>query len=424
MIYTLLVKERQHCVRTAPYQMKPEEFRKLVKDALEHLYDIAYLEVHPLLSQFSGIATANRSTRAQELRSILKNAVEELRPPDGLPSGSLAWRSYLVLRCRYIQGMTMGQVENELGLSRRQLQRETLKGLEALASMLWENHRVKVDSPPATESASPISPPKLENELDPLEMELDQWKLALQNCDVHSLVDDTLWLLRSTMERNQAYIQADFPATLPPVFVDATLTRQALFKISRLMIQIPQNTVSLKATPNDNFMVIQMCNPHSVHVVDESDWRAAERIIGYQEGSLEFENNPMLGFQVTIRLPLAGQTQILIIDDNQAILQLFERYLTPHHYEVMKVQGGPEALLMVTENPPDLIILDVMMPSMDGWQVLRSLKQDPMTENTPIIVCSVLKEPELAISLGARAYLKKPVDRLELLATLERILHQ
>ncbi len=78
---------------------------------------------------------------------------------------------------------------------------------------------------------------------------------------------------------------------------------------------------------------------------------------------------------------------------------------------------------MVAENPPDLIILDVMMPTMDGWQVLRSLKQNPGTEKIPIIVCSVLKEPELAISLGARAYLKKPVDRLELLATLERILH-
>ena len=132
--------------------MKLEEFRKLVKDALEHLYDTAYLEVHPLLTQLSGIATANRSTRAQELRSILKNAVEELRPPDGLPAGVPAWRSYLVLRCRYIQGMTMGQVENELGLSRRQLQRETLKGLEALTSMLWANHRVKTEASPTVEA--------------------------------------------------------------------------------------------------------------------------------------------------------------------------------------------------------------------------------------------------------------------------------
>src|ERR1051325_9840681 len=220
MIYTSPVKERQHCVRIAPYPMNPEEFRKLVKDALEHLYDTAYLEVHPLLTQLSGIATANRSTRAQELRSILKNAVEELRPPDGLPSGSPAWRSYLVLRCRYIQGMTMGQVENELGLSRRQIKRETLKWLEALALMLWANRRVQTDSVLIPESTFAASVPELESELDPLEMELSQWKLALQNCDVHSLINDTLWLLKSTLERHQVDIQADIPADLPPVFVD------------------------------------------------------------------------------------------------------------------------------------------------------------------------------------------------------------
>ena len=404
--------------------MKSEEFRKLIKDALEHLYDTAYLEVHPLLTQVFGVTTANRSTRAQALRSILKDAVEELRPPEGLPSGSPEWRSYLVLRCRYIQGMTIGQMENELGLGRRQLQREIRKGLEALASMLWANYRVKTDSLPATESALVMPPPDLGNELDSLEMELDQWKLTLQNCDVHSLVNDTLWLLRSTMEQNQTDLQVDLSATLQPVFVDATLTRQALFKIMRLMIQNSQARFSLIATSNDNFIVLKMRNPDCAHCLEERDWQAAQRIIRDQGGSLDVENNPVLGFQITIRLPMAGQTGVLIIDDNQGMLQLFERYLTPHHYEVKKAQGGLEALLLIAETRPDLIILDVMMPTMDGWQVLRSLKQNPSTENIPVIVCSVLKEPELAMSLGARAYLKKPVDRLELLATLERILQQ
>jgi chemotaxis family two-component system response regulator PixH len=404
--------------------MKLDDLRKLIKDALEHLYDTAYLEVHPLLTQVSGVTTANRATRAQALRSMLKDAVEELRPPEGLPSGSPAWRSYLVLRSRYIQGMTMGQVENELGLSKRQLQREIRKGLEALASMLWASHRVKTDSLPTDESALIIPPSELGKELDPLEMELDQWQLTLQNCDVRSLVNDTLWLLRSTMEQNQTDIQVDLPAILPPICVDATLTRQALFRIMRVMIQNSQDTLSLTAVPREGFIVIQMRNPDRVQGWDEKDWQAAQRIIRDQGGSLVSGNDPILGFQITIRLPVAGQTRILIVDDNQGTLQLFERYLAPHHYEVMKAQGGQEALSMAEANPPDLIILDVMMPTMDGWQVLRSLKQHPGTEKIPIIVCSVLKEPELAMSLGARAYLKKPVDRLELLTTLERLLYQ
>jgi CheY-like chemotaxis protein len=58
----------------------------------------------------------------------------------------------------------------------------------------------------------------------------------------------------------------------------------------------------------------------------------------------------------------------------------------------------------------------------DGWQVLRGLAGNPATAHIPVIICSVLKEPELAFSLGAKAYLKKPVDRLELIATLARVL--
>jgi CheY-like chemotaxis protein len=69
-----------------------------------------------------------------------------------------------------------------------------------------------------------------------------------------------------------------------------------------------------------------------------------------------------------------------------------------------------------------VITLDVMMPNLDGWQVLRGLTSNPATARIPVAICSVLKEPELAFSLGARAYLKKPVDRMELVATLARLL--
>jgi CheY-like chemotaxis protein len=78
-------------------------------------------------------------------------------------------------------------------------------------------------------------------------------------------------------------------------------------------------------------------------------------------------------------------------------------------------------LQLAGEKHPDAITLDVMMPNVDGWQVLRGLANAPATANIPVIICSVLKEPELAFSLGARAYLKKPVDRLELVATLARL---
>ena len=103
--------------------MEFDDFRKQVKDALEHLYDTAYLETHALLLQFPNPATDTRLTRAQKLRSLLKETIEAVRPPEGFPSASPEWRSYLALRYRYMQGKSQGEVEAELGISLRQLQR-------------------------------------------------------------------------------------------------------------------------------------------------------------------------------------------------------------------------------------------------------------------------------------------------------------
>jgi CheY-like chemotaxis protein len=392
--------------------MKSDDFRKLVKDALEHLYDTAYLEIHPLLSQLTGTETANRVTNAQKLRVLLKESIELLRPPQGMPSRSPEWRSYLALRYRYVQEMTLGQVENELGVSRRQLQREIQRGLEALASILWVNHGSESALPSAGEPAAPE-----------LESELNQWELARQACEVHSLVNDALGLLKATLAPGQSAVQVDLPNTLAPVLVDTTMARQALLMTMRLFLQYAGTPITLTAGPQGDFMEIRLRAPAGAVRPAENDWEAPRLLIHRQGGVLSVEDGRELDWQVNIRLPMVGQTRVLVIDDNPAILQLFERYLTPQHYEIIKANSGTEILSLVKECRPAVIILDVMMPNLDGWQVLRSLKENPGTDHTPVIICSVLKEPELALSLGADAYLKKPVERLALLAQVERLLH-
>jgi CheY-like chemotaxis protein len=396
--------------------MNPTEFRKLVRDALEHLYDTAYLEVHPLLDHITGVTTAHRSTRAQELRGLLKQSIEDLRSPQGMPSRSPEWRSYLALRYRYVQDMTMGQVESELGLSRRQLQREIQKGLEALASIMWARHGAKVETTSSLELASAAPAPELESELE-------QWELARQACDVHILVNDALALLMAAREAGQADVQVNLPSSLALVFVDATLTRQALLMTMHLLIQHARDPITLTAVQQDRFVEMQLRGPSGAIYPAEDGWEALRLLIHRQGGSLSVEGGEKQGWQVNIRLPLADQNCVLVIDDNPAILQLFERYLTPQHYEVIKAHGGADVLDLVAETRPAVIILDVMMPNLDGWQVLHSLKENPATAGTPIIVCSVLKEPELALSLGAHAYLKKPVERLALLAQVERLVN-
>lgn len=394
--------------------MESDEFRRQIKDALEHLYDTAYLQVHPLLSQFTDTATSDRLTRAQKLRGLLKDAIETLRPQSIAPSSSPreAWRSYLALRYRYVQGMSMAQIEDEMGISLRQLQRELHKGLDALTALLREK-RV-----PASSSAL-ASTWTASGSVQELENELSQWQLERQACQVRALVEEALTMLQPLMDQRAVKLVADLPPDLPPVLVDATLTRQALFKVLRLMAQDSGSVIALRADRSDEQVNILLQG--SSFSPAEEEWQMVELLVNQQGGKLTLSVHLGGGTQVTLSLPGTSQTRVLVIDDNPSIHQLFERYLAPHHYTVIHARSGPEALRLAAEASPDLITLDVMMPGVDGWQVLRDLAQGPATSHVPVIICSVLKEPELAFSLGARAYLKKPVERLELLATLERL---
>ena len=122
-----------------------------------------------------------------------------------------------------------------------------------------------------------------------------------------------------------------------------------------------------------------------------------------------------------IRLPTNAHRTVLVVDDNEDVLELFQRYLSPHQYRVVTAQTAEKALGLAVRLRPDTITLDLMMPEQDGWDLLQALLNRADTCHIPIIVCSVLKQKELALSLGATAFLKKPVTEQELLSTLRAL---
>ncbi|MCG2770032.1 MAG: response regulator [Anaerolineae bacterium] len=391
------------------------KFRNEIRDALAHLYDTAHLECHLLVPQLLKPNVSSRLTRAQMLRSLLKETIEALRPPQGDPCSAPQWRNYLALYHRYVKGMSFLEVQDELGISRRQLQREERKGIDAMTTMLWERRVVDAEPPV-------LSPTEEAGEVQLLRQELGRWEINRQVCALHTLLDDTLWMLRPILERLKVNLHVALPTSLDPVFVDPTLTRQALFKVLRMLAQASgEGHVWLRATPHPQTLdIILQGEQMSISQVEE-DWEIARLLVSHQGGNLRQETVPGTAPSVVMSLPLASRARVLVVDDAKAALRLFERYLTPHNYEVIGTSNGTEALRLAAELPPDLIVLDVMMPKVDGWQVLRDLQSNSATAEIPVVVCSVLDEPELALSLGARAFVKKPVNRLDLLNTLERI---
>ena len=127
----------------------------------------------------------------------------------------------------------------------------------------------------------------------------------------------------------------------------------------------------------------------------------------------------------TAREELPRKNKILVVDDVAVNVQLLTTYLTSVGYDVCTARDGQEALDKVSETQPDLILLDVMMPKLNGFEVCERLKSDPMTKIIPVIMVTALNEIEdkiKATEAGADDFVSKPFNKLELLTRVKSLL--
>lgn len=117
--------------------------------------------------------------------------------------------------------------------------------------------------------------------------------------------------------------------------------------------------------------------------------------------------------------------KILIVDDEPNIASMLADVLTDAGYDIDTADNGRDALDAVHRDPPDLMLLDVQMPVLDGFEVASRLKADPATASIPIIMLSAMQgrgARVVGLESGAEEYLSKPVDRAELLARIRNLL--
>lgn len=122
--------------------------------------------------------------------------------------------------------------------------------------------------------------------------------------------------------------------------------------------------------------------------------------------------------QIHTHLPTTGT--ILIIDDEQSTRESLEHWMTQQGFDVLTATNGVEGLKLAQKQQPDLIVLDLFMPEMDGWQVLAELKNTPLLQEIPVILVSIVDDKEKSVLLGATDYLVKPIKR----AHIERMIYK
>ena len=397
-----------------------EQLLKDIRDALNHLEDPTYLRRSPLAVIFG---VADRYDTPSALRKILTEAIERLEPSPKAPSDSRAWRIYESVYYRYVEAYDQEAVARQLGISVRQLRREQQAALEAMLLDLWERYdlgKAGDGAAAGTDDAEPAPAATMSEEF--------AW---LRDVPPESPTDlsDTL---RSTVDlafplagRHGVHLRVKMPHQgVPHLAVDPIGLRQILLNLLGVAIpRVPGGTVSITVEPLT----------WEVRVTIRCEARASGSQTGAEEErarlamACQLANLCRLGlavsatdtFEAVLTLPALQQLPVLAIDDNAGALELFQRYTEGTRYRLMGTRDPGQAVDLAVRLQPQIIVLDVMMPRIDGWEVLVRLRQHPLTGHIPIIVCTIQAQEELALSLGASAFLCKPVTRRAFLTALD-----
>lgn len=120
------------------------------------------------------------------------------------------------------------------------------------------------------------------------------------------------------------------------------------------------------------------------------------------------------------------KNRILVVEDEESLLKLESILFTSKGYQVTGVRGGKDALTAIAQDAPDLVVLDLMLPDMDGFEVCRSIKENPETSVIPVVMLTAKKSSrdlERGRQVGADAYITKPFKSVKVLEVIEGLLN-
>jgi len=411
--------------------LSKENFSEQVADAYEHLYDLVYLRSH-LLADVLVPHLENRKEKAWELHHLLISAVEDIDPGPEPPTFSREWRRNRLLVMRYIDGADPKAVADELAVSRRHYYRERDAALETLSTILWNRYIAQPSGPlPTSEHGTPgpSSPINVaSNRLEALRLEMARVVQTERYVQVGEAFEGATRLLTKLLEANDLSVDAVFPEELPAVSVGRTPLRQILMGMMGYLTEHARHaTIRLKAEAKESAVSLYLRVEPADAMVKEAIDSDRQQLSQVEElATLSGAHVTPIGTKGAIigfdaLLPAGSRRTVLAMDDNPDVLELIERYLRAHDYWVVTVRTAGEMIDLAQRLRPFAIMLDLMMPEQDGWELLQTLLHHNDTQHIPILVCSVLHQKELALSLGATAFVEKPFTEQSLLSALEAL---
>ena len=305
--------------------------------------------------------------------------------------------------------------------------------------------------------------------LDLSKIEAGKMELYLETFDIPNLLEDVSTTVQLLVQKNSNTLEVRCPANLGAMRADMTKVRQSLFNLLSNASKFTKNgKITLEAareiSPTKADWIVFRVSDTGIGMTPEQQDRVFEafsqadsatardfggtglgltitktfcRMMG---GDVALTSEPGKGTTFTIRLPTEVRepeaesaaasessaapnmegTPVLVVDDDADTRQVLKRFLNRKGLPVECASSGEEGLRLARELHPMAIILDVMMPGMDGWAVLSTLKSEEEVKDIPVVMLTIVDDKNLGYALGATDYLIKPVDRGRLIEILAK----
>jgi signal transduction histidine kinase/ActR/RegA family two-component response regulator len=309
--------------------------------------------------------------------------------------------------------------------------------------------------------------------LDLSKIEAGKMGLHMETFVVQPMVEDIITTLQPAAQKNSNRIVVTFANDIGTMHADVTKVRQILFNLlSNACKFTDHGTVTLDVThrvDKQDWIAFRVTDT-GIGMTPEQQWNLFQdfaqadnsisrkyggtglglaitsRFAQMMKGNIRVESQLGEGSTFTVELPVAGVVEpaqpprkprvpevlaemtdnssandtILVIDDDPAVRDLMTRFLGKLGFQAISAASGEQGLRVARDIRPKIITLDVMMPGLTGWDVLRQLKDDPALESIPVIMITIVDNEMLCLDQGASNYLVKPVDRDRLALALER----
>ena len=307
--------------------------------------------------------------------------------------------------------------------------------------------------------------------LDLSKIEAGKMDLYLENFEVTSLINEIKSTIQPLIEKNNNQLEIEMPDTLPVMNSDMTKVRQNLFNLLSNASKFSKNgKISLIVTPyienNLDWLKFEVKDTgigmteeqlgklfHSFTQADSSTTRQyggtglglaiTKQFCEMMGGSIEVTSELGKGSTFTIFTPVdvhkalnpepktissfnqetiasPEKNTVLVIDDDPQFHDLINRCLNREELNVVIASSGEEGIQWAQELQPNIISLDVMMPTRDGWNILTALKENSQTAHIPVIMMTIVDEKNKAYNLGAADYILKPINRQQLINVLHK----